>query len=160
MTRPRVRGFSIIELLVVLAVLGILASVALPLSEVVQTRKKEEQLRRSLWELRDAVDSYKRAVDDGRIIPRPSVSGYPPSLDVLVEGVAVSGTRGGSERIYFLRRIPTDPLAPDPSLPVKAQWGLRSYASPSDRPEAGDDVYDVYSRSTLTGLNGIAYREW
>lgn len=158
--RSRVCGFSIIELVVVLAVLGILASVALPLTEVVQTRKKEDQLQRALWELRDSIDAYKRAVDDGRIIPRPTTSGYPPSLNALVEGATVSGARGGSERIYFLRRIPADPLYPDPSVPAKAHWDLRSYASTADRPEAGDDVYDVLSKSSKTGLNGIPYRDW
>lgn len=153
-------GFSIIELLVVLAVLGVLASVALPLGEVMATRKKEDQLQRALWQLRDSIDAYKRAVDDGRIVPKPTVSGYPPSLDALVEGVAVSGARGGSERIYFLRRIPSDPLYPDSSVPAKAHWGLRSFASSADRPEAGEDVYDVFSKSEKTGLNGIAYRDW
>lgn len=158
--RSRLAGFSIIELLVVLAVLGVLASVALPLAEVVQTRKKEEQLHRALSEVRDAIDAYKRAVDEGRITPKPTTSGFPPSLDVLVEGVSVSSARGGSERIYFLRRIPADPMYADPLVSARLQWGLRSYASSADRPEAGDDVYDVFSKSAITGLNGIPYRDW
>lgn len=158
--RSRVSGFSIIELLVVLAVLGVLASVALPLAEVVQTRRTEDRLRWALSELRGSIDAYKRAVDDGRIIPRPTTSGYPPSLDVLVEGVAVSGARGGSERLHFLRRIPADPFYPDLSVPAKVHWGLRSYASSADRPEAGDDIYDVFSKSLRTGLDGIPYRDW
>lgn len=153
-------GFTIIEVLVVLTVLAILASLALPLTEVASTRVREDELRRGLWELRDAIDAYKRAVDDGRITPRPTISGYPASLSALVQGVQVSGARGGSERIYFLRRIPRDPFAADSDLPPEKQWGLRSYASPPERPEAGEDVYDVFSRSPKTGLNRVPYREW
>lgn len=163
MLNPRiaVRGFTIIELMVVLAVLGILASVAMPLAELSATRKKEEELRRSLWEIRDAIDAYKRAVEAGKIVPRPTPSGYPPTLEALAEGA--SGTSDGSLRastLYFLRRVPRDPFHPDTSVPPADTWALRSYASAPDRPMPGDDVYDIASRSDRIGLDGRPYREW
>lgn len=157
----KVRGFSIIELLVVLAVLGILAGVAMPLAELNATRRKEEELRRSLWEIRDAIDAYKRAVEAGKVSPRPTPSGYPPTLEALADGAPGSGdgqSRAGA--VYFLRRVPRDPFHPDPMLAAAATWALRSYASSPDRPQAGDDVFDVASRSDKVGLNGRPYREW
>jgi general secretion pathway protein G len=155
------RGFTIIELLVVLAVLAILASVAMPLAELNATRSKEEQLRRALWEVRDAIDAYKRAVEEGRISPRPTPSGYPPDLQALVAGAA--GVSDGADRArteYFLRRIPRDPFHPDANAPAASTWALRSYASPPDRPMPGDDVFDIASTSIRIGLNGRAYRDW
>lgn len=157
MMRPQ--GFTLIELVAVLAILGVLAGITVPLAEVAQQRGREVELRRSLRELRDGIDAYRHAVDEGRIARPAGSSGYPPSLQALVDGVtdAQDPKRG---KLYFLRRIPRDPLHPDPSTEAAATWGKRSYASDPDEPREGDDVFDVFSRSTLTGLNGVAYRRW
>jgi general secretion pathway protein G len=151
-------GFTLIELLVVLTVLAILASVAMPLAELTVTRKKEEQLRRALWEIRDAIDAYKRAVDNKEIVSATR-SGYPPDLVTLTEGTNAVRARG-SEQMYFLRRVPRDPFHPDPATPPERTWTLRSYASPPDRPRTGDDVFDVASASDRVGLDGRPYRDW
>jgi general secretion pathway protein G len=134
------------------AIVALLATVALPLAEVTVQRNKEADLRRSLREMRGAIDAYKRAWDEGRIERKVDRSGYPPSLVVLVEGVKdVKSPK--DEKILFLRRLPRDPL-------TGQQWGLRSYASAADSPQAGDDVYDVFTRSSSVGLNGVPYKEW
>jgi len=146
------KGFTLIELLITVAIIALLASVALPLAEVTLQRGKEADLRHSLREVREAIDAYKRAVDDGAIDKAVSKSGYPPTLTALVDG-ALDKRDPKAGRIYFLRRIPADPVSGQ-------QWGLRSYASPMDQPKPGEDVFDVFSRSEQVGLNGTAYREW
>ena len=146
------KGFTLIELLIAVAIVALLASVAMPLAEMTVQRSRESDLRRSLREVREAIDAWKRASDDGAIEKPVNKSGYPPSLAALVEGaVDKRDPKGG--RMYFLRRIPVDPISGQ-------EWGLRSYASPADAPQPGQDVYDVYSRSERLGLNGIAYKEW
>jgi general secretion pathway protein G len=149
------RGFSLIELLVVMAVLGILAAAVLPLAEISLQRERERELRRALWEIRDAIDAYKRAADasgSGLVSSR-----YPPTLEALVTGLPDPKASGRMQ--YFMRRIPRDPFAPS-DVPAAKTWGLRSYQSPPDKPEPGADVYDVYSRSERIGLNGIALKDW
>lgn len=155
----RSKGFTLIELLVTAAIVAVLASVALPLAEVSVQRGKEQELRRSLRELREAIDAHKRATDEGRISRKADQSGYPPALGALVEGVVDAKSPGGA-KIYFLRRIPRDPFSDDPGAPPEQTWGLRSYESPPDDPRPGRDVFDVYSRSQGIGLDGIPHRDW
>lgn len=152
-------GFTIVELLVVMAILGVLAAAVMPLGETLLIAQKERELRQALFEIRNALDEHKRAADRGAIIIGAGESGYPPSLVKLVEGVpdAKSQTPGG--RLYFLRRIPRDPFA-DRALSPEVTWRLRSYASPAERPEPGVDVYDVQSNSKGTALDGTAYMDW
>jgi general secretion pathway protein G len=133
--------------------------VALPLNELTAQRAKEQDLRRALREIREAVDVYKQASDDGRIEKRVGESGYPKRLQDLVEGVE-DQKAPRKEKIYFLRRIPRDPFATDPVLTAPETWGKRSYASPPDDPKEGDDVFDVYSLAKGRGINGRPYREW
>jgi general secretion pathway protein G len=154
-------GFSLIELIVTMAILALLASMAVPFAQLVQQRQKETQLREGLRQIRTAIDAYRQAWKEGRIDALKTVgaSGYPPDLDVLWKGVS-DVTRADAVKIYFLRRLPRDPLYPDSSADASLTWGLRSYDSPPDAPVAGDDVFDVYSQASGTGLNGIPYREW
>lgn len=153
------RGFTLIELLVTLAIMAALASVVVPVAQVQIQRNKEEQLRRSLWEVRSAIDAYKRAGDEGRIPRKAGTSGYPPSLDSLVEGVE-DQRQPDRKKMFFLRRVPRDPFSPDSSASAADTWIKRAYASEAADPQEGDDVYDIASRSPLIGLNGIALKDW
>lgn len=154
----RQAAFSLIELVIAMAILGLLASMAAPLAETVIQRGKEQELKAALYEIRDAIDAYKLAADAGHIEKSVSSSGYPASLEVLVEGMRDLRSIKG-ERIYFLRRIPRDPFA-DARLEPEENWGLRAYSSPADDPRPGVDVFDVYSMTSGRGLNGTPYREW
>lgn len=153
------RGFTLIELLITVAIVAILASIVLPMNELAVQRNKEQELRTSLRQIREAIDAYKQAADDGRIAKPVGQSGYPRSLEDLVDGVeAINDPKKG--KIYFLRRIPRDPLVDDAGMTPEQTWGKRSYESSPDAPQEGDDVFDVYALSSGTGLNGIPYREW
>jgi len=144
---------------VTLALLGVLAMLAAPMTETAVQRSQEQALRQSLREIREALDQYRRAVDQGLIARRMGESGYPPTLEVLVAGTPnAQDPKGG--RIYFLRRLPRDPLFPDANAPAAATWGRRAYASAADDPHEGDDVYDVYSTAAGNGLDGTPYRDW
>jgi len=150
-------GFSFIEVLVVTVILLILASAVLPLTQVATQRLREAELRRSLREIRTAIDRFKDSVDRGLIANaelEPGSEGYPPSLEILVEGVPVAGDASG-QMLRFLRRIPIDPMTQD------ADWGLRAYQDPPETTFwSGGSVFDVYSQSRSVGLDGRDYRDW
>lgn len=152
------RGFTLIELVVAVALIALMATLALPLQELAVKRSREADLRDALRQIRTALDAHKQATVDGNIPAEPGGSGYPQSLVVLVNGVKDAKSPTGN-LIYFLRRLPRDPFA-DPAAKPEEGWGLRSYQSPHDRPRPGKDVYDVYSLSDDAGINGIPYREW
>jgi len=188
----RARGFTLIELVVTLALVSLMAMVSVPLYEVTAIRMKEAELRTALRQIRTALDAYKDAADTGKIQKDPSDSGYPPSLKVLVEGVDAvqtgtvtgapsssisnnfsnsfsnssssnssnSSSSNGPTRLMFLRQVPRDPFTPDATVPAEEQWDTRSYGSPPSDPQPGKDVYDVMSKSTVMGSNGIAYKDW
>ena len=156
----RNRGFTLIELVITVAIVALLASAVVPSAQLAYQRERESELRADLRQLRTAIDAYKTASDQGRIRTTPDKTGYPPTLDVLVDGVEdVKNPKEGA-KIYFLRRVPRNPFWPDSSTPAADTWGLRSYASPPADPQPGDDVYDVYAKSGRTGLNGVPYRDW
>jgi general secretion pathway protein G len=154
------RGFTLIELVITVAIVGLLSSVALPLSELSVQRNKEHELRVALREIRTALDAYKQAVSDGRVAHSVGDSGYPPSLKVLTQGTPDITSPDKKNMIFFLRRIPRDPMMDDPAKADEETWGKRSYASAADSPTEGEDVFDVYSQSEVIGLNGIPYRNW
>lgn len=152
-------GFTLIELVVTIALVGLVALVSMPLFEITSTRLREQELRAALREIRTALDAYKTAADNGVVSKGAADSGYPASLEMLTQGVESPKSVSGRP-VVFLRRLPRDPFAPDPSVPPARQWATRSYGSAADDPQPGADVYDVASRSPRTGLNGVAYREW
>ena len=157
--RPRPIGFTLIEMVITVAIVGILASAALPLTELSVKRAKEQQLQEALRQIRTALDDYKLAADEGRIARSDLETGYPKSLVLLVDGVSDQKSPD-RKKIYFLRRLPRDPFATDVALPAAQTWGKRAYASPPDAPREGEDVYDVYSLSSGLGINGVRYRDW
>lgn len=154
------RGFTLVELLVTLAIVALMGALVLPVAEVATQRAREAELRRDLRTLRDAIDAYKRDWDAGRVAHQLGDTGYPATLQVLRDGM-VDAQDPARRRIYWLRGIPADPMreGPAPDDPA-ATWQLRSSASPADAPEPGNDVFDVRSTSTATGLDGRAYRDW
>ena len=155
-------GFTLIELIVTVAIVAILASAAMPMLKMTVQRSKESELRANLRQIREAIDAYKKASDEGRIKKNLEASDYPPSLEILVEGVEdIKDIK--KNKIKFLRRIPLDPMFPVISSNINEQpnnWGLRSYSSDIENPQPGDDVFDVYSQSQQLGINGVPYAKW
>lgn len=159
MSFRRVAGVTLIELMITLAIMALLATAVLPLAEISLQRQKEQELRLALREIRSAIDAYKKAVDEGRVTKSGFGSGYPKNLSVLVDGVPDAKDPGG-RKIFFLRRLPRDPFFPDSGVDAGNTWGKRSYASDPNVPREGEDVFDIYSLSDKTGLNGAPYRKW
>lgn len=159
MSFGRSAGVTLIELMITLAIMALLATAVLPLAEISVQRQKELDLRAALREIRTAIDSYKKASDEGRIAKSGFGSGYPRTLSILVEGVPDAKNPAGN-KIYFLRRLPRDPFSPYSHVDVIDTWGKRAYASDPNTPQEGDDVFDVYSLSDKIGINGVPYRKW
>ena len=151
------RGYSFLELLIVTAILFILASTVMPLAQVTSQRQREAELRRSLREMRTAIDKFKEEADRMNIAPtelEPGNENYPEDLDVLVEGVAANNDATG-RKLKFLRRIPIDPMT------NSTDWGKRSYQDDADsRSWGGQNVWDVYTTSDGTALDGTKYSDW
>jgi general secretion pathway protein G len=149
-TRRRMRGFTLIELIVAITILLVLTGMAIPLARVSIKRERERDLRRDLWMMRDAIDRYKDAADRGAFQTKVGSEGYPPDLDTLVNGVDVGG-----KKLKFLRRIPIDPMTGN------NDWGLRSMQDDPDSDSwDGDNVFDVYTKSEGTALDGTKYKDW
>lgn len=169
MTTPRKplasAGFTLVELVITVALVGLMALMALPLYEVTTTRMKESELRHALRTIRQGLDAYKTAVDDGRLASDPGTSGYPPSLNLLTEPLELLGKRdlSGSQktqRMVILRQLPRDPFNIDADIPAAQTWRTRAYASRTDDPEPGEDVFDISSKSDRTALDGTSYSSW
>lgn len=152
-------GFTYIELMVAVAIMGVLALSVVPLSDWLRQRSQESQLRDALRQIRTAIDAYRKAAEDNSITRPQGASPYPRSLAELARGVPAAGAESGA-KVFFLRRIPRDPFFPDPRVPAELTWGLRSSDSPPDRPAPGKDVFDVYSLSPRQAIDGSYYRTW
>lgn len=143
-------GVTLIELIIVVTIISILATAALPIAKFQVKRTKEKQLRAALWDMRRAIDAYKDAADKGGIQTKADSNNYPPDLQTLVDGVEIQ-----TKKVRFLRRIPVDPMTGN------ADWGLRSNQDEPDSDSfGGQDVYDVYSKSDGTALDGTKYNTW
>lgn len=155
----RERGFTFIELVITAAILGVLAAAAMPMLELSIQRTKEQELRIALRQIREAIDAYKKAVDEGKIQKLVDDSGYPKRLEDLAGGME-NIQDANKRKIYFLRRLPADPMYEGTAPSAAATWGKRSYESSAEEPRPGKDVFDVYSLSKGKGLNGIPYNQW
>ncbi|HEY0264886.1 MAG TPA: type II secretion system protein [Granulicella sp.] len=143
-------GLTLVELIVTIAIVAILASAAIPIARFQVKRTRERELRRALWEMRDAIDRYKDAADKGAMQVKADSFGYPPDLETLVNGVDIQ-----SKKVKFLRKIPIDPMT------GSADWGLRSNQDAADSDSfGGQNVFDVHSKSNDTALDGTKYSTW
>jgi len=152
-------GFTLIELVVTVLIVSILATAAAPVLQVTIQRNKEIELKQALRQIREAIDAYKKAVDEGKVRKNIDQSGYPPNLEVLEEGVT-NQADPRKRTIKFIRRIPRDPMSSDPELKPAETWGKRSYDSDLTSLREGVDVYDVYSLSKKSAINGTLYNTW
>lgn len=148
-------GLTLLELIIACTILLILASAAIPIQRFTIVRQREAELRRDLREMRDAIDHYKDLADTNKIRTEVGSEGYPPDLDTLVKGVSVGGAGAAGHNVRFLRRIPADPMT------GQADWGTRSVQDdPDSQSQGGNNVFDVYSKSTGTALDGTKYSDW
>jgi general secretion pathway protein G len=156
-------GYSLVELLAVLAILGVLVAMAMPMAEMSAERSREQELKRALWEIRDALDAYHDARLSGAIVAPAGADStapaYPPTLQALTTLQSDLRPTHHGEVLRFLRRVPRDPFA-DSTIPPEQSWGLRGYMSEADKPMPGPEVYDVYSLSNGTALNGVPLAQW
>jgi len=155
----RAGGFTLIELVITVAIVAVLASAVMPLNELATQRAREQDLRRALRDIRAAIDAYKQASDEGRIVKKVGESGFPKRLEELAQGIEDQKSPR-RDKIYFLRRLPRDPFAADPNASAAQTWGKRAYQSPPDDPHEGDDVFDVFTLAQGKGINGRPYKEW
>jgi general secretion pathway protein G len=159
------RGFTYIELVITLALIGLVSLLALPLYELTATRMKEAELRHALRVLRAGLDTYKAATDSGSLKREAGESGYPPTLEVLTQSLDLASKTDlngsiASQRLVILRQLPRDPFNTDPNLPPEQTWNTRAYASRPDDPQPGEDVFDVSSKSGAIALDGTPYANW
>jgi general secretion pathway protein G len=152
-------GFTLLEMVIAIAILSILVVMAVPVVRIDLQRQKETELRQALRDIRTAIDAYKRASDEGRIARRADETGYPHTLEELSQGVPNAKDPKGRS-LVFLRRIPRDPMQPEPGQSPSQAWGKRSYDSPPDEPVEGTDIFDVYSLADGVGINGVPYGKW
>jgi general secretion pathway protein G len=146
----RQSGLTLVELIVAITILMILTGAAMPIVRLRIVRERETMLRRDLWEMRDAIDRYKDAADRGAFQTKVDAQGYPPDLDELVKGIDING-----KKVRFLRRIPVDPMT------GKSEWGMRSPQDDADSDSwGGQSVFDVYTKSDKTALDGTKYKDW
>ncbi|WP_457356456.1 prepilin-type N-terminal cleavage/methylation domain-containing protein [Roseateles sp. P5_D6] len=157
--RRSTQGFTVVELLVVLTVMAVLASMAMPLARITVQREREQELKIALREIRAAIDAYQMVLAGSSSGVMEGVSVCPPSLTALTQLTADTRPGAGGQMIRFLRRVPRDPFA-DPKLSAEQTWGMRSYLSEANAPKAGADVYDVYSLSTQQALDGTWLKDW
>jgi general secretion pathway protein G len=149
-TRGKARGFTLVELIVATTIIVILTGMALPLARITIMRERERELRYDLWMMRDAIDRYKDAAERGAFQIKLGSEGYPPDMDTLVQGVDSNG-----KKLRFLRKIPVDPMT------GKTEWGMRSMQDdPTSDSWGGQNVFDVYTQSERTGLDGTKYKDW
>jgi len=152
-------GFTLIELVVTVMIVAILAAGAVPIAQLTIQRNKETELKQALRQIREAIDLYKKAVDEGKVKKTLDQTGYPPSLEVLEKGLINQADAKG-KLIKFIRKVPRDPMNKEPDLTPAETWAKRSYASDVNAPVEGVDVYDVYSRSTQKAIDGTIYKTW
>jgi general secretion pathway protein G len=147
----RERGVTLLEMIIVISIILILMGAAVPVVKISVKRQKETELRRDLWEMRDAIDRYHEAASKNLFQVKLGTEGYPPDLDTLVNGVEIAG----GKKLRFLRRVPVDPMTGN------TDWGLRSMQDdPQSDSWGGQDVFDIYTKSDGTGLNGQKYKDW
>lgn len=145
------RGFTLMELIIAATILSILTLMALPLARVTIQREREKELRKALWEMRDAIDRYKDGADRNMFQTKVDSGGYPPDLETLAKGIEAQG----GKKIRFLRSIPVDPMT------KSKEWGMRSMQDDPDSDSwGGQSVFDVYTKSEGTALDGTKYKDW